>query len=232
MFTRIDHVMICVPDLPRGIEQYNKPGFNIYPGGAHAGKDTHNAIAFLRDDYIELLAIRDRAGHQAASGPRNPGTGLADFIAAGGGIRYIVLQSDNLAMDVAAMRKRGVDVSDAIEGGRRTPAGQELRRKAAAMYANVLGIPQPPMRWSAAAPVRSRRCTAPPAWAPPPAGCGSTACRLSRVACATPANRQCWQRPPTLVARTSGSWDRSKRLEKSRSMRWRRSFCCKRMPTR
>ena len=131
MFTRIDHVMICVPDLPRGIEQYNKLGFNIYPGGTHPGKGTHNAIAFLRDDYVELLAIRDPAEQQAASGPRSPGTGLADFIANGGGIRYIVLQSDDLAADVAAMRKRGVDVGDAIEGGRRAPTGQELRWKVA-----------------------------------------------------------------------------------------------------
>jgi len=30
MFTRIDHVMICVPDLPRGIEQYRKMRFNIH----------------------------------------------------------------------------------------------------------------------------------------------------------------------------------------------------------
>jgi hypothetical protein len=116
MFTRIDHVMICVPDLTRGIEQYNKLGFNIYPGGTHPGKGTHNAIAFLRDDYVELLAIRDPAEQQAASGSRSPGTGL---------------QSDDLAADVAAMRKRGVDVGDAMEGGRRAPTGQELRWKVA-----------------------------------------------------------------------------------------------------
>lgn len=131
MFTRIDHVMICVPDLQHGIAQYEKLGFCIYPGGTHTGKATHNAIAFLHDDYVELLAIRDPAGQLAASAPRHPGTGLADFVAKGGGIRYIVLQSDDLAADVAAMHQRGVDVSDVIEGGRRTPAGQELRWKTA-----------------------------------------------------------------------------------------------------
>ncbi len=129
MFTRIDHVMICVPDLPQGIERYRKMGFNIYAGGTHPGKGTHNAIAFLKDDYVELLAIRDQAEHQAAGGS----AGLADFIAAGGGIRYIILQSDDLAADVAAMRRRGVDVGDAVEGGRRTPAGQDLRWKAAVL---------------------------------------------------------------------------------------------------
>jgi hypothetical protein len=52
MLTRIDHVMICVPDLQRGIDTYSRIGFNIYPGGAHVGRGTHNAIAFLQDDYL------------------------------------------------------------------------------------------------------------------------------------------------------------------------------------
>lgn len=134
MFTRIDHVMICVPDLALGIEQYGKLGFNIYPGGEHTGKGTHNAIAFNEEDYVELLAIRDQAEYQASAGSAgNAGGTLAEFIAAGGGIRYVMVQSDDLAADVAAMRNRGVDVSDATEGGRRTPAGQALQWKVAVL---------------------------------------------------------------------------------------------------
>jgi hypothetical protein len=34
MFTKIDHIMICVSDLERGMEQYRKMGFNVYTGGA------------------------------------------------------------------------------------------------------------------------------------------------------------------------------------------------------
>jgi len=134
MFTRIDHVMICVPDLEKGMEQYRKMGFNMHAGGVHPGKGTHNAIAFTQDDYIELLAIRDQAEHQATAGqPGNSHAGLAHFIAAGGGLRYIILQSDDLTAEVAAMRARGIDVSDAMDRGRRTPAGQELRWKAAVL---------------------------------------------------------------------------------------------------
>ena len=131
MLTRIDHVMICVPDLPKGIEQFRQLGFNMHPGGNHPGKGTHNAIAFNQDDYIELLAICDRAEYGAGSG--NAWTSLPEFIAAGGGIRYVVVQSDNLTAEVAGMRSRGVEVSDAIEGGRRTPSGLELRWKAATL---------------------------------------------------------------------------------------------------
>jgi catechol 2,3-dioxygenase-like lactoylglutathione lyase family enzyme len=128
MFTGIDHVVIAVPDLPRAIDQYHKLGFNVYPGGAHPGMGTHNAIALNQDDYLELLAIRDPAEQKtAAARPGSWVAGMADFIAAGGGIRYVVLQSDDLAADVAAMRSRGVDVSDAVDGSRLTSSGKELR---------------------------------------------------------------------------------------------------------
>jgi len=128
MLTRIDHVMICVPDLTRGIEAYTRIGFNIYPGGVHLGRGTHNAIAFHQDDYLELMSVRDPAELRAA-GRGGPDTGLLDFLARGGGFRYVIVQSDDLAADVSAMRGRGVDVSDPLDGGRQTPAGQTLRWK-------------------------------------------------------------------------------------------------------
>src|SRR5215510_9059194 len=102
--------MICVPELQQGIDVYTRLGFRVYSGGVHHGQGTHNAIGFFQDDYLELLSVRG-GEHQHASA----------------GLRYVVVQSDDLAADVAAMRRRGVDVSDAIESGRRTPAGQELR---------------------------------------------------------------------------------------------------------
>jgi len=139
MFTRIDHVMICVPDLAQGIEQYRRLGFNMHPGGVHIGKGTHNAIAFNEEDYVELLAIQDEAAYEAASSKgAGWGASLKDFIAAGGGIRYFIIQSDDLGSDVAAMRRRGVDIGDATEGGRRTPEGRELRWKTAVLGARNL----------------------------------------------------------------------------------------------
>ena len=140
MLTRIDHVMICVPDLQQGIDAYTRIGFNIYPGGAHTGRATHNAIAFHEEDYLELLSLReDRPA--AAPDPGSSDARLAEFLARGGGFRYIAVQSDDLAADVAALRRRGVEVSAAAEGARRTPAGRELRWIAAALGpANPLPI--------------------------------------------------------------------------------------------
>ncbi|HEV8474425.1 MAG TPA: VOC family protein [Methylomirabilota bacterium] len=130
MLTRIDHVMICVPDLQPAIDAYRRLGFDVHPGGVHPGRGTHNAIAFHQDDYLELLAVRDPAEYRAAAGP---GGGLLDFVARGGGLRYLAVQSDDLAADVRAMRSRGVDVSEPGDGERRTSAGLTLRWRMAAL---------------------------------------------------------------------------------------------------
>jgi hypothetical protein len=138
VLTGIDHLMICVPDLDEGTAAYTRMGFNVHPGGVHPGRGTHNAIAFFEHDYLEVMGLRDRAEHVAAAGPAG---GLLEFLERGGGLRYIAMQSDDLEADVAAMRRRGVDVGDASQGGRRTPSGAELRWKAAKLGpANELPI--------------------------------------------------------------------------------------------
>jgi catechol 2,3-dioxygenase-like lactoylglutathione lyase family enzyme len=124
VLTRIDHVMICVPDLQQAIDAYTRIGFSVRPGGVHPGGGTENAIAFFQDDYLELLAVRK--GEE-----RLAGGALLEFLSRGPGLRYVAVQSDDLVADVAAMRRRGVDVSDPTDGGRRTPAGEELHWRAA-----------------------------------------------------------------------------------------------------
>src|SRR5262245_4177309 len=137
MLTRIDHVMICVDDLQKGVDAYPRMGFDVRPGGIHPGRGTHNAIAFNQDDYIELMGVRDRNEYLAQS----PAGGLLEFLARGGGFRYVAVQSNDLAADVKAMRGRGVDVNDPVEGGRRTPDGTQLHWKAASLGAgNALAI--------------------------------------------------------------------------------------------
>jgi catechol 2,3-dioxygenase-like lactoylglutathione lyase family enzyme len=134
MFTGIDHVTICVPDLARAMEQYRRLGFQVQTGGVHPGRGTHNAVALNEADYIELLAIHDVAEYRAARrGPASPHAGLDRFIEQGGGIRCIAIRSDDLAADVAAMRTRGVEVVGPLEASRRTPSGLELRWKAAVL---------------------------------------------------------------------------------------------------
>jgi catechol 2,3-dioxygenase-like lactoylglutathione lyase family enzyme len=159
MLTRIDHVMICVPNLAQGIDAYTRLGFNIYPGGAHTGKGTHNAIAFHGEDYLELMSLSDRDEYltaRAAAGGTGPS--LVDFLSHGGGFRYAVVQSDDLVADVVAMRQRGADVQDPTDGARRTPAGQELRWKVAALGARN---PLPVLFIQHLTPLKERRAQVP-----------------------------------------------------------------------
>jgi len=82
MLTRIDHVVICVSDLEHGIDAYTRLGFNVYPGGGHPGRGTHNAIAFHEEDYLELMSVRDRQEYVAAAGASEGG--LLEFLSRGG----------------------------------------------------------------------------------------------------------------------------------------------------
>ena len=53
----LDHVVIFVEDLRRASEDYTALGFEVIPGGMHAGGLTHNAlIPFADGTYLELLA--------------------------------------------------------------------------------------------------------------------------------------------------------------------------------
>ncbi|MBI2887149.1 MAG: VOC family protein [Chloroflexi bacterium] len=123
MFTRIDHIMICVRDLDAALKTYRETlGFHVYPGGDHPGRGTHNAIGFFDLEYLELLGVRDRAELE-----RDPNSGLLDFLAKGEGLRFFILASDDLDADVAAMRARGIEVRDVREGSRQTPGGVTLR---------------------------------------------------------------------------------------------------------
>src|SRR5207247_1183310 len=204
VLTRIDHVMICMPDLRQGIEAYTRIGFSVHPGGDHTSGGTHNAIAFFEDDYLELLSVRGGRQHET-------GATLMDFLARGGGLRYIALQSDDLAADVAAMRRRGVDVSEPSDGGRRTPAGQGLRRRFARLGPGhplpiwvIQHVPPPAARrWRAGGPGPSRCSIGRAAWTPPRSGWPITGCRRRRAASVTPASRRCWFRRRTRAASTS-----------------------------
>ena len=131
VLTRIDHIMICVPDLERGIDAYTRIGFAIAPGGAHTGRATHNAIAFQQDDYLEVLSLRERDA-AVAPGSSDAPARRSSWPAAAASATW-PCRATISAADVAAMRERGVDVSDPAEGARRSPSGQELRWLAASL---------------------------------------------------------------------------------------------------
>jgi catechol 2,3-dioxygenase-like lactoylglutathione lyase family enzyme len=132
MFTRVDHLVIAVPTIERARERYQQLGFHVFDAGTNEGEGTRSAVVFYDDQYLELLAIEDDAAHAAAaSRDAAIDPGLGAYVAAGGGIRFIALATDDLATEVATMRSRGVEVSEPARHARTTPDGRRVEWLAA-----------------------------------------------------------------------------------------------------
>lgn len=118
MFTRIDHVVILVPELDHAIETYRGLGFQVVPGGVHPG-GTHNALIAFRDgSYLELIAFQQ---------PEQPSEHRWHrFLAGGGGLVDFALGVDDLAAELERIRARGLDYRGPVPGARRRPDGVEV----------------------------------------------------------------------------------------------------------
>lgn len=119
ILTGIDHLVIVVRDLDAAIASYQGLGFTVVPGGRHP-VGTHNALIALADGaYIELIAFLepDRPQDHRWWRPLQQGGGLVDFC----------MGTDDLATDVAALGKAGVDIDDPRPLTRTRPDGYLLR---------------------------------------------------------------------------------------------------------
>jgi len=88
MLTRVDRVVIGVADLHVAVQTYTRLGFELH---TRAG----SAIAFNADDRLELVPVP------------------ADEVVPPG-VRSVVIESDDLAGDLTAMRARGIDIGAPI----------------------------------------------------------------------------------------------------------------------
>ncbi len=128
----LDHIVILVEDLDAAQQQWHDAGFNITPGGVHADGLTHNAlICFADGSYIELLAFRT----QTSTAHR-----WDRFRAFPGPIDYAITVHD-LPAFVQQVNGRGLDYTQAIEGGRQRPDGVTIRWRTSWPPQNTEGLP-------------------------------------------------------------------------------------------
>jgi len=86
LLTRVERVVVGVTDLGRAVHTYTSLGFELHTG-------PRSARAFNADDCLELVAL--------AEGQIQ-------------GLRSIAIESDDLAGDITAMRRRGIDIADPV----------------------------------------------------------------------------------------------------------------------
>jgi catechol 2,3-dioxygenase-like lactoylglutathione lyase family enzyme len=125
MITRFDHAVIAVSNLDRAIEAYRSLGFDVFPGGRHEHRGTHNAlIRFGGADYIELLGVYDpdKAVHSGLNGRT-----LAEFVRdREGGLVGHCYATDDIEAEADGMREAGLKMVGPFEMRRERPDGRAL----------------------------------------------------------------------------------------------------------
>jgi hypothetical protein len=125
MITRFDHAVIAVSDLERAMEAYRSLGFDVFAGGRHEHRGTHNALLrFGGADYIELLGVYnpDKAIHSGLNGRT-----LAEFVRdRAGGLVGHCYATHSIEAEAARMREAGLEVVGPFEMRRERPDGRAL----------------------------------------------------------------------------------------------------------
>jgi hypothetical protein len=116
MLTAIDHIIIGVRDLDSAAAQFSqKLGLQPSGGGIHPTGGTANRIIVIGDTYLELIAVNVPAeAHQS----------MIERLTKGEGYLNVVLASDNIEAEGAAMRKRGVSIIGPTPGELRSADGR------------------------------------------------------------------------------------------------------------
>ena len=125
MITRFDHAVIAVADLHRAIEAYRALGFDVFPGGRHEHRGTHNAlIRFGGADYIELLGVYDP---EIAIESGLNGRTLAEFVRERqGGLVGHCYATDDIEAEADRTREARLEMVGPFEMRRKRPDDRAL----------------------------------------------------------------------------------------------------------
>lgn len=119
--SRIDHVILGIDDLQKGIEELERvTGVRAVFGGAHPGRGTQNALISLGGGhYLEILAPNpeDRASLESFEELRK----LNTLTPVGWAVR-----TDDLTALQQSLRSQGVRTGEIRPGGRNLPDGSRL----------------------------------------------------------------------------------------------------------
>lgn len=123
MILGIDHILIAVEDLAKGMEVYRRLGFQVLPGGEHPTVGTHNALVSLSDGcYLELIGVKKlELARQFPFGQQ-----VLEALAGPNRLVGFALETDDSNGDVQAIRDRGLAIAKAPPGGRIRPDGQQV----------------------------------------------------------------------------------------------------------
>lgn len=136
----IDHVILGINDLDRGIREFeSRTGVTPKRGGEHPGRGTQNALVALGNRwYLEILAP---VSSQAAVTSRESALGRAQLTLVGW-----ALHTPAIGATVERLRQAGFEVQGPVPGSRRAPDGAVLAWQTAGV--DELGLTPFFIEWS------------------------------------------------------------------------------------
>lgn len=122
--SRIDHVILGVNDLQKGIEEFERlTGVRAVYGGAHPALGTHNALASLGGlQYLEILAPNPEA--DGTSDWAGDLKGLTTLTSVGWAAK-----GEDLPALEQSLKNQGIETGDIRPGARDKPDGTRLAWK-------------------------------------------------------------------------------------------------------
>ena len=136
----IDHVILGINDLDRGVREFeSKTGVTPQRGGEHPGRGTQNALVTLGGGrYLEILAP---AATQPPAAPREAAVNHPALALVGW-----ALHTPAIGSLVQQVRGAGFNVEGPLPGSRRTPDGALLAWQSASI--DQLGVTPFFIEWS------------------------------------------------------------------------------------
>lgn len=122
--SRIDHVILAVNDLQKGIEEFERlTGVRAVYGGAHPGRGTHNALVSLGEPhYLEILAPNPEEARDSEH--LNELRALASLTPVGWAAR-----GEDLPALERRLKDQGIETGEVRPGARNRPDGTRLAWK-------------------------------------------------------------------------------------------------------
>ncbi|MBG6243979.1 glyoxalase-like domain protein [Candidatus Symbiopectobacterium sp. 'North America'] len=139
---RWDHAVHYVNHLDDAIATFTDNQLVAFPGGAHPGWGTHNALSYFGLTYLEFLSIRDAQELEQAQ----------DFLLSQDAKRLlpqqqvlyrVALRSDDIDATHQALLEQGLTLSPIVEGKRHDKQGNLIEWRIFTISGDLQGVPYP-----------------------------------------------------------------------------------------
>lgn len=139
---RWDHAVHYVNHLDDAIATFTDNQLVAFPGGAHPGWGTHNALSYFGLTYLEFLSIRDAQELEQAQ----------DFLLSQDAKRLlpqqqvlyrVALRSDDIDATHQALLEQGLALSPIVEGKRHDKQGNLIEWRIFTISGDFQGVPYP-----------------------------------------------------------------------------------------